>query len=97
MSILLYTRNPYSCSHFEIVICIYSVMGDIDHMSTNTCSYTICSAPNGYIFVYILFETRIAPLMGQNVCSLDANNLLSMHVSQCEKHPVILNDILGGT
>ena len=28
-SILLYTRNPYSYSHFEIVICIYSVRGDI--------------------------------------------------------------------
>ena len=31
-------------------------------MSTNTSSYTICSAPNVYIFVYILIETRIAPL-----------------------------------
>ena len=31
-------------------------------MSTNTSSYTICSAPNVYIFVYILTETRIAPL-----------------------------------
>ena len=33
-------------------------------MSTNTSSYTICSAPNVYIFVYILIETRIAPLNG---------------------------------
>ena len=32
-------------------------------MSTNTSSYTIRSAPNVYIFVYILIETRIAPLM----------------------------------
>ena len=31
-------------------------------MSTNTSSYTICSEPNVYIFVYILIETRIAPL-----------------------------------
>ena len=62
ISILLYTRNPYSYSHFEIVICIYSVWGAIDQMSTNTSSYTICSAPNVYIFVYILIETRIAPL-----------------------------------
>ena len=62
ISILLHTRNPYSCSHFEIVICIYSVRGDIDQMSTNTSSYTICSAPNVYIFVYILIESRIAPL-----------------------------------
>ena len=37
-------------------------MGDIDQMSTNTSSYTICSAPNVYIVVYILIETRIAPL-----------------------------------
>ena len=62
ISILLYARNPYSYSHFEIVICIYSVRGDIDQMSTNTSSYTICSAPNVYIFAYILMETRIAPL-----------------------------------
>ena len=63
ISILLYTRNPYSYSHFEIVICIYSVRGDIDQMSTNTCGYTICSAPNVYIFAYILIETCIALLM----------------------------------
>ena len=31
-------------------------------MSTNTFHYTICSTPNVYIFVYILIETRIAPL-----------------------------------
>ena len=62
ISILLYTRNPYSYSHFEIVIWIYSVRGDIDQMSTNTSSYTICSAPIVYMFVYILIETRIAPL-----------------------------------
>ena len=62
ISILLYRRNPYSYSHFEIVICIYSVRGDIDQMSTNTSSYTICSVPNVYIFVYILIETRTAPL-----------------------------------
>ena len=49
--ILLYTRNPYSYSHFDIFICIYSVRGDIDQMSTNTSSYTICSTPNVYIFV----------------------------------------------
>ena len=62
ISILLYTRNPYSYSHFEIIVCIYSVRGDIDKMSTNTPSYTICSSPIVYIFVYILIETRIAPL-----------------------------------
>ena len=61
---LFCTRNAYFYSHFEIVICIYSVMGDIDQMSTNTSSYTICSAPNVYIFVYILIETLIAPFKG---------------------------------
>ena len=69
ISILLYTRNPYSYSHFEIAICIYSVRGDIDQMSTNTSSYTICSASNVYMFVYIFIETRIAPLI--EVCLTD--------------------------
>ena len=64
ISILLYTRKPYSYSHFEIIICIYSVRGDIDQMSTNTSSYTICSAPNVYIFVYILIETRYSTFKG---------------------------------
>ena len=71
ISILLYTRNPYSYSHFEIVICIHSVRGDIDQISTNTPSYTICSAPNVYIFVYILIETRIAPLKAWGYSSSD--------------------------
>ena len=62
ISILLCPRNPYSYSHFEIVIGISSVRGDIDQMLTNTSSYTICSAPNVYLFVYILIETRTAPL-----------------------------------
>ena len=62
ISILLHTRNQYSYSHFEIIVCIYSVRGDIDQMSTNTPRYTICSTPIVYIFVYILIETRIAPL-----------------------------------
>ena len=53
ISILLYARNPYSYSHFEIIVCIYSVRGDIDQMSTNTPSYTICSAPIVYIFVFL--------------------------------------------
>ena len=62
ISTSLYTRNLYSYSHFEILICIYSVRSEIDQISTNTFRYTICSAPNVYIFVYILIETRIAPL-----------------------------------
>ena len=67
ISILSYTRNPYSYSYFEIVICIYSVRGDIDQMSTNTSNYTIGSAPYLYIFVYILIETHIAPLICQHL------------------------------
>ena len=59
---LLQTRNPYSYSHFEIFICIYSVWGEIDQMSTNTFRYTTCCAANVYIFVYILIGTLIAPL-----------------------------------
>ena len=70
ISILSYTRNPYSYSYFEIVICIYSVWGDIDQMSTNTSSYTICSAPNVYIFIYILIETHIAPLKSKFITIL---------------------------
>ena len=42
-------------------------MGDINQMPTNTSSYTICSAPDVYIFVYMLIETRIAPL--SNTCT----------------------------
>ena len=41
-------------------------------MSTNTSSYIICSAPNVYIFVYILIETHIAPLRQQYIPSLYA-------------------------
>ena len=81
ISILLCTRNPYSYSHFEIVICIYSVRGGIDQMSTNSSSYTICSAPYVYIFVYILIETRIAPLTHTKLlaanCSLPQYDVIS--------------------
>ena len=80
ISILLYTRNPYSYSHFEIVICIYSVKGDIDQMSINTYSYTICSAPNVYIFVYILIETRIAPLNIEINCTICNHLRFAMYI-----------------
>ena len=30
ISILLCTRNPYSYSHFEIFICMFSVRGEIE-------------------------------------------------------------------
>ena len=49
ISTLINTRNPYFYSHFEISICIYSVSGEIDQMSTNTSRYTTCCAANVYI------------------------------------------------
>ena len=57
ISTLLCTRNPYSYSHFEIFICIYSVIGEIDQISTNTCAYTTCCAANIHLFVYMLIGT----------------------------------------
>ena len=57
----LIRKKPIFLFTFEIVISIYSV--NINQISTNTSNYTICSAPNVYIFVDILIETRIAPLM----------------------------------
>ena len=56
------TRNLYSYSHLQIVICIYSVRGEIDQISTNTFRYTICCAPNVYMFVYILIGAHTVPL-----------------------------------
>ena len=50
---LLYTRNPFSYSHFEIFICMYSVRGEIDQISTNTSRNSTCCAANVYMFVYI--------------------------------------------
>ena len=58
----LYTRNLYSYSHLEIFICIYSVRGEIDQTSTNTFRYTMCCAPNVYMFVYISIGAHIVPL-----------------------------------
>ena len=61
--IFLYTRNLYSYSHLEIFIFIYSVRGEIDQLSTNTFRYTMCCAPNVYIFVYILIGAPMVPSM----------------------------------
>ena len=33
---------------------MYSVRGEINQISTNTLRYTMCSAPNVYMFVYTL-------------------------------------------
>ena len=60
---LLYKRNPYSYLHLEIFICIYSVRGEIDQISTNTTSYTTCCVANVYIFVYIFIGDPIVPLI----------------------------------
>ena len=43
-------------------MCIYSVMGEIDQISTNTFRYTTCCAANVYMFVYILIGAHIVPL-----------------------------------
>ena len=62
ISTFLHTRNLYSYSHFEIFICIYNVRGEIDQISTNTFRYTMCSAPNVYMFVYTLIGAHIVSL-----------------------------------
>ena len=59
ISTFLHTRNLYSYSHLEIFICIFSVRGEIDQISTNTLRYTTCCAAKVYMFVYILIA---APL-----------------------------------
>ena len=68
ISTLLYTGNPYSYSHFEIFICIYSVRGEIDQISTNTLRYTTWCAANVYIFVKILIGTPIVPITTHEAC-----------------------------
>ena len=62
ISTLVYTRNLYSYSHFEIFICIYSVRGEIDQMSTDTCRCSTCCPANVYIVVHILIGAPIVPL-----------------------------------
>ena len=60
-----YTQETYySYSHLEIFICIYSIRGEIAQISTNTFRYTMCSAPNVYMFVYILIIAPTVPLKG---------------------------------
>ena len=62
ISTLLHTRNLCSYSHLEIFISIYNVRVEIDQISTNTFPYTMCSAPNVYMFVYTLIGAQIVPL-----------------------------------
>ena len=67
-SISLNKFDRHACSMFkthkylEIFICIYNVRGEIDQISTNTFRYTMCSAPNVYMFVYTLIGAQIVPL-----------------------------------
>ena len=60
--VCFYTRNLYFYSHLEIFICIYSVRGETDQISTNTFRYTTFCAANVYMFVYILIGAHIVPL-----------------------------------
>ena len=79
ISALLYTRNPYSYSHFEIFICIYSARGEIHQISTNTYRYTTCCAANVYMFTYVFIGTSIVPLT--LLFNLFLSNSISMHQS----------------
>ena len=71
ISTFLHTSNLYYYSHLEIFICIYSVRGEIDQISTTTLRYTMCSAPNVYMFVYTLIGTHIVPLK-TDLCLINA-------------------------
>ena len=77
ISTFLHTRNLYSYSHLEIFICIYSVRGEIDQISTNTFRYTICCAANVYMFIYILIGAPIVPLIFASLCLRSFNSLFS--------------------
>ena len=66
VSTFLHTRNLCSYSNLEIFICIYNVRGEIDQISTNTFRYTMCSAPDVYMFVYTLMGAQIVPLRMHN-------------------------------
>ena len=67
ISTLLCTRNPYTHSYFEISVCIYSVRGENDQMSTDTFRYSTCCAANVYIFVYIFIGAPIYILTAENL------------------------------
>ena len=71
ISTFLYTRNLYSYSYLEIFICMYSVRGEIDQISTNTFKYTTCCSANVYMLVYILIGAPIVPLRVLT-CSIQA-------------------------
>ena len=65
ISTFVYTKNLYFYSHLEIFICIFSVRGEIDQISTNTFRYTTCCSANVYMFVYILIGPHIVPLTNE--------------------------------
>ena len=61
-------------------MCIDSVRGDIDQISTNTLRYTMCCAPIVYMFVYILIGAHIVPLKVlygfQSICKQTCKHLV---------------------
>ena len=82
ISTLLCTRNPYTYSYFEIFICVYSVRGENDQMSTNTFRYSTCCAANVYIFVYIFIGAPILLLSSYNFATESyASNISSQHIT----------------
>ena len=81
--IFLYTRNLYN-SHLEIFIFIYSVRGEIDQLSTNAFRYTMCCAPNVYMFVYTkILEVNLFAfayrLFGRDFSPLDRTYCMGTH------------------
>ena len=65
--ILLVLGLPWIAHSLEIIICIYSVRGDIDQMSTNSSSHTICSAPNVFLTKFMALVI-IFPLTHSFIC-----------------------------
>ena len=62
ISTLLCTWKPHSYSYVDMFICIYSVRGAIDQLSTNTFRYSTCCAANVCTFVYTFIGAPIVPL-----------------------------------
>ena len=81
ISTLLCTRNLYTYYYFEILICIYSVRGENDQISTNTFRYSTCCAANVYIFVYIFIGAPILLLSSYNFATESyACNISLQHI-----------------
>ena len=93
ISTLLCTRNPYTYSYFEISICIYSVRGENDQMSTNTFRYSTCCAANVSIFVYIFIGNPILLLSSYNfptesyACNISSQNIIAQQSCLSKSEP----------